>query len=115
MAQNYILDSVKPLYDFPNWRDNVIKYAKESQNIDVYKRLNRVANGAEDHIHIFHVGGSHIQADMYSNKLRSYLQHMSPTAKGQRGFIYPYKIAGTNNPRNYRVEFDGEWTATVAL
>ena len=43
------------------------------------------------------------------NRLRSYLQTMSSTSKGQRGFIYPFKIAQTNNPGNYRVEYDGTW------
>jgi len=110
MAQDYLLDSIKPLYEFANWKANDIKFAKDSPKLqEVYKRLYAVAKGEEDNIHIFHIGGSHIQADMYTNKLRSYLQHMSPTAKGQRGFIYPYKMAHTNNPRNYQVEFDGEW------
>ncbi len=110
IAQTYLLDSVKSQYDFVDWKINKIKYADDSPAFTrLYKKLNTIAEGKEDDIHIFHIGGSHIQADIYSNKLRSYLQHMSPTAKGQRGFLYPYRMAKTNNPGNYKVDYDGEW------
>ncbi|WP_459211208.1 DUF459 domain-containing protein [Aquimarina rhabdastrellae] len=109
-GQKYLLDSIKTNYNFVNWKANEIKFAEKSPAFKaLYKRLNNVVQAKEEDIHIFHIGGSHIQADIYSNRLRSYLQHMSPTAKGQRGFIYPYRMAKTNNPGNYKVEYDGEW------
>ena len=109
-AQDFILDSIKPLHEFINWDANVIKFADSSEAFQkLYKRIHKVSKGEEDKIHIFHIGGSHIQADLYTHKLRSYLQFMSPSAKSQRGFVFPYHIAKTNNPLNYRVEYDGEW------
>ncbi|WP_299313836.1 GDSL-type esterase/lipase family protein [uncultured Aquimarina sp.] len=111
MAQDYVLDTIQNKYPFVNWEANQIKFAEDSPSFaKLFRKLDTIVNGSEEDIHIFHIGGSHIQADIYSNRLRTYLQHMSPTAKGQRGFIYPYKIAGTNNPSNYNVEFDGNWT-----
>ncbi len=111
VAQTYVLDSIQHKYQFINWKANTIKMAETSPAFKkLFRKFDTVAKGGEDDIHIFHIGGSHIQADIYSNRLRSYLQTMSPTAKGQRGFIYPYKLAKTNNPGNYRVEYDGEWT-----
>ncbi len=111
MAQDYVLDTIQNKYPFVNWKANQIKFAEDAPSFaKLFRKLDTIANGSEEDVHVFHIGGSHIQADIYSNRLRTYLQHMSPTAKGQRGFIYPYKIAGTNNPSNYNVEFDGDWT-----
>ncbi|WP_271784879.1 GDSL-type esterase/lipase family protein [Aquimarina algiphila] len=110
MAQTYVLDTVRDKYSFVNWKANTIKMAEDSPAFKkLFHKLDTIAKGGEENLHIFHIGGSHIQADIYSNRLRSYLQTMSPTSKGQRGFIYPYSIAKTNNPGNYRVKFDGEW------
>ncbi len=110
IAQTYVLDTIQDKYPFVNWKANTIKMAEDSPAFKkLFCKLDTIAKGGEEDLHIFHIGGSHIQADIYSNRLRSYLQTMSPTAKGQRGFIYPFSIAKTNNPGNYRVKFDGEW------
>jgi len=109
-AQEYILDSIKTVHSFVNYDSNRIKYAEESPNFKrLYHTFDMIRKGYKRDLHIFHIGGSHIQADMYSNKLRSYFQNMSSTAKGQRGFIYPFKVAETNNPSNYYVKASGEW------
>ncbi|RZT00153.1 GDSL-type esterase/lipase family protein [Aquimarina brevivitae] len=109
-AQSFVLDTARTEYGFINFKANQIKLAEYAPNFKkVFKKLDTIAKGGKSKLHVFHIGGSHIQADIYSNRLRSYLQTMSPTATGQRGFIYPYAVASTNNPGNYRVEFDGKW------
>ncbi len=111
IAQTYVLDTIQEKYPFVNWKANTIKFAEYSPAFKkLYKKLDTIAKGGEEDLHIFHIGGSHIQADIYSNRLRSYLQTMSPNAKGQRGFIYPFSMAKTNNPGNYQVSYDGEWS-----
>ncbi len=111
MAQTYVLDTIQSKYPFINWKANEIKMAENSPAFKkLFHKLDTIANGGEEDLHVFHIGGSHIQADIYSNRLRSYLQTMSPTAKGQRGFIYPFSIAKTNNPGNYRIKYDGQWS-----
>ncbi len=111
MAQEYTLDTVRHKYPFINWDANKIKFANDAPSFQkLFCKLDTIARGGKEDVHIFHIGGSHIQADIYSNRLRTYLQKMSPTAKGQRGFLYPYRMAKTNNPSNYNVEFDGHWT-----
>ncbi|WP_106791773.1 GDSL-type esterase/lipase family protein [Aquimarina sp. Aq78] len=110
MAQTYVIDTIQNKYPFVNWKANTIKMAENSPAFKtLFRKLDTIAKGGKEDLHVFHIGGSHIQADIYSNRLRSYLQMMSPTAKGQRGFIYPFSIAKTNNPGNYRVKYDGEW------
>ena len=110
-GQDYVItDSLKQKYTFINWEANKIKHADSAVAFQkLYQKLDNIYNNANEKLHVFHIGGSHIQADFYSNRLRHYLQNISDNAKGQRGFIYPYRMAKTNNPINYKVTFDGEW------
>ena len=110
-GQDYaITDSLQQQYDFINWKANKIKHADSAVAFQkLYQKLDNIYNNKEENLHVFHIGGSHIQADFYSNRLRHYLQNMSEKSKGQRGFIYPYRMAKTNNPLNYKVTFDGDW------
>lgn len=58
---------------------------------------------------ILHIGDSHIQADYFSGQLRKKIQEFIPGANGDRGLVFPYNIAKSNNPFNYRVEYSGKW------
>jgi len=51
-----------------------------------------------------------VQADVFSNKIRENLMQFYPSIVGSRGLIFPYKIAKTNNPKNYYVSYGGEWS-----
>lgn len=105
-AQEYLLDSVLPAdSNLIHEKYNVLAYADSSQAfMRFYDKLDSVYRGESTRVHIFHIGGSHVQADIYSNKLRTYLQNMTPDAQAQRGFIFPFNLASTNNPVNYRIE-----------
>lgn len=110
-GQDYMItDSLQQHYKFINWKANTIKHSDSAIAFQkLYQKLDNIYKNKNEKLHIFHIGGSHIQADFYSNRLRHYLQKMSPKAKGQRGFVYPYRMAKTNNPLNYKVTFDGDW------
>jgi hypothetical protein len=61
-------------------------------------------------INVLHFGGSHIQADVYSNLLRDSLMTMyDEDVAGPRGLIFPFTAIKTNNPSNYKVTYKGTW------
>ncbi|HAH57038.1 MAG: hypothetical protein KUL83_08025 [Lentimicrobium sp.] len=105
-AQKYVLDSIRSAdSSLIHEKFNELAYADSSQAfIHFFDKLDSVYRGENTKVHIFHIGGSHIQADIYSNKLRTYLHNMNITAQAQRGFIFPFHLASTNNPLNYRIE-----------
>ncbi|MHA7941482.1 GDSL-type esterase/lipase family protein [Formosa sp. 3Alg 14/1] len=109
-AQDYILDSITPKYGhLINFEANTFQYASESPAFKkFFADLDSIYMGKKKKMHIFHIGGSHIQADIYSNKIRTYLQNMNDVSLGQRGFVYPFHLAHTNNPLNYRIEADND-------
>ncbi len=60
-------------------------------------------------VSILHIGGSHVQADMYTNVVRCRLDSLNNGLRPSRGLIFPFRVAKTNNPSNYTVSYGGEW------
>lgn len=111
-SQEYILDSIMPIYgDIIHPEANELIGAEDSPTFsNFFAKLDSIYEGKREKLHIFHIGGSHIQADIYSNKLRTYFQNMNEVSMGQRGFVFPFRLANTNNPSNYRIEgTKGKW------
>lgn len=105
-SQEYVLDeAIKKYDDLIHTEANVLLNAGNSPNFNhFFGQLDSIYSGKKNKLHIFHIGGSHIQADIYSNKLRTYFQNMNSVSMGQRGFIFPFNLAHTNNPSNYKIE-----------
>lgn len=106
-----IYDSVQiKTYPFINYELNLIERTDSSvtyQNF-LYK-LDSLFKHKNSKLNIVHFGGSHIQADIYTDFVRYHFQNDSSKIKGSRGMIFPYKTAKTNNPVNYTVYNTGNW------
>jgi lysophospholipase L1-like esterase len=76
-----------------------------------YEKFDSLVNKKDRQLHIYHIGGSHIQADVYTHRVRTYLQEFGPGIQGPKGLLFPYTVAGTNNPWSYKSESTGEWRA----
>lgn len=111
-SQTFLLDSnLRISYDFVNWERNRFDFYGESPAFNkFYNKLDSVYNGtSKEQINIFHIGGSHLQAGTYAHRVRRYLTQMNDSMKAERGVVFPYTLAHTNNPWNYRIEYTGEW------
>ena len=60
-------------------------------------------------VRIVHFGGSHIQADVFSNRVRENLVKRYPGLAAGRGFVFPYSAARTNTPSSYASYYKGKW------
>ena len=60
-------------------------------------------------VSILQIGGSHIQADIYTEVFRQWLDSLNGGLRPARGFIFPFSVAKTNNPPGYKVRRGGEW------
>ncbi len=97
-------------YSFIKYDSNVIRFPNDSSGFEsIYKTIDSIIVKGTGKIQIIHLGGSHIQADIYTHLIRKRFQGMSPDMNGGRGLIFPYRIAKTNGPSNFRVTYDGEW------
>ncbi|MEY3441850.1 MAG: hypothetical protein RLZZ519_131 [Bacteroidota bacterium] len=75
----------------------------------LYKKFDQVLFSGRGQVKVVHIGGSHIQADMWSDRMRQRLQHFFPGTEATRGLLFPFNMARTNNPYNYHTEYTGQW------
>jgi lysophospholipase L1-like esterase len=102
-----------PEYKFIDYASNVIQIPGEDSSFikAFYQKIGKLLNDSEGEINILHLGGSHVQADMFSHQVRSDLDMINSRFQTSRGFIFPYSVAKTNNPANYKVNYTGKWNA----
>lgn len=75
-----------------------------------WSKLDRLVNEGQGQVNIVQIGGSHVQADMWSMEMRQRMQTMVPGIRAGRGFIFPYNMLKSNNPYWYNPEYTGSWT-----
>lgn len=109
--------SAKNRYPFVDFsKNNYQFYSKNSKNFEhLYARLTAMQESDSEKINFYHIGGSHIQADIYSNNAREFLQHEWKGKGGERGWVFPFDLAGTNNPGNYEFKSPNNWSAYRCL
>lgn len=97
-------------YPYINYEINEITDSTGRFSDTLASCLVRLINGNEK-FSIAHIGDSHIQADFFTGRVRTRLQMLHPGISGTRGVIFPYELAGTNNPGNYSVKSPNSWEA----
>ncbi len=99
-------------YNFINYDKNKLLFPGDSSEFDnLFCRFDSLVLHGKGKVNIIHIGGSHIQAGTYSGQVRKRLQNFFPGLNGGRGLVFPYRIAKTNNPYNYKITWEGKWTS----
>ena len=97
-------------YNFVRYDKNKLQLFNDSLAYNhLFNKFNQLIIKGEGHIKILHIGDSHIQADIYTSQIRQRMQTFFQGGIGCRGFIFPYTLAKTNNPLNYKVSYTGNW------
>jgi lysophospholipase L1-like esterase len=100
-----------PKYDFIHYDSNRFQFDGDSSSYQHFlAKFGRLIREGTGQISIVHIGGSHLQADIYTDRIRTRFQTFQPGNIGGRGFIFPYSVAKTNNPPNYKVSYTGRWS-----
>ena len=92
-------------YAFIQQDDNVIQQAQHLAPVFGKLHEQRVHGGKK--INIVHIGDSHVLGDFLTREVRQRLQRAFGDAG--RGLIFPYKLAGSNGPKDYLVETNARW------
>jgi len=74
-----------------------------------FRKLDRQYENGNENINIYHFGGSHIQADIWSNKLRENFQHSLPFNNAGRGFFFPFRLIKSNGSPVITSSHTGTW------
>ncbi|MCL1938033.1 MAG: GDSL-type esterase/lipase family protein [Candidatus Azobacteroides sp.] len=102
-----------PEYHFLNYKYEGIQVpGKDSTRLNrFFQKIDTLLYSGKNRINILHIGGSHVQADLFSHKVRQDLDALNAENQTPRGFIFPFSVAKTNNPANYTVTYTGNWSA----
>lgn len=103
--------SLHNTYPFINFSANCFRfYTAESPNWEkFYSDLGSMVNFKDRKLNFYHIGGSHLQADIYTHDIRTYLQTRWTDLPGERGLVFPFDLARTNNPWNYEFTSPNAW------
>lgn len=97
-------------YPFLNKDENVLLFPGSKVPFDrVFETMAKMTLYGNQHLHILHLGDSHIQAGVFSGELRKCFTEFIPGSQAGRGIVFPYKVARTNGPSDYKVQYDGFW------
>ncbi len=85
-------------------------YSRTSPNWEkLYVKMHEMIANKDRKLNFYHIGGSHIQADIYTHDMRTFLQTEWEGLPGERGLIFPFDLAHTNNPFNYEFDSPNRW------
>jgi len=100
------IDSLSIVYEDNNFKN-------ENAILPFYEKLYQLEQTKNGKINIVHIGDSHIQADLFTAKIRSQLQDVYGNAGF--GFTFPYSVANTNNSAPIRYSASGNFQCSRLL
>ena len=104
--------SLKSKYPFIHFERNHYQfYSYDSPSFEkLYYDIKQMVNYKDRKLNFYHIGGSHVQADIYTNYMREQVQsYWGKDLPGERGVVFPFNLAGTNNPWNYTFHSSNKW------
>ncbi|MCF6359945.1 MAG: GDSL-type esterase/lipase family protein [Cyclobacteriaceae bacterium] len=85
-------------------------YGDTTQFNSIFQKLDSLIFLGKGNLSILHIGGSHVQGGTLQRTMRSKFDNLMPGMAGERGFFFPYRLAHSNMPSDYHIEYSGEWT-----
>ncbi len=99
-----------PDYDFINYDKNKIEISSSSNFNLFLESLNDLFVNGNSKVNIIHFGGSHIQADVWSHRIREHFFNLIPNNSSGRGLVFPYRIIKTNGSPYVKFKSEGNWS-----
>ena len=97
-----------PNYSFTHFDRNRLQYPGDSLSMErFFEKLDSLFFTGQGHVNIMHIGGSHVQAGVFSQQMRDNLLNLYPGITAGRGLVFPYMK--TNTPASYSISRTGEW------
>lgn len=76
---------------------------------DFFKKVEELENGKRSQVTVVQIGDSHVQGPYFPQFIREGLQEKLGNAG--RGFVFPYRVAGTNGAIDVKFKANSDWTA----
>lgn len=76
---------------------------------DFFKKLEELEGNKREQVTVVQIGDSHVQGPYFPQYIRQGLQ--GKWGNAGRGFVFPYRVAGTNGAVDVKFKASGEWTS----
>ena len=107
VAQDLPLVKPVPSHAFAHFERNHIQYPGDSLAMErFFQKMDSVVFLGEGNVSIMHIGGSHVQAGVFTQQFRDNLLSISTDLIGGQNFVF---AGGTNNPSHFIVRSTGVW------
>lgn len=94
---------------------NTFHYFKDSSEwMQFFQKCTQLSEKDSKPLNVIHIGGSHVQAGVWTNEFLTLLQQQFKT-KGGGYFAFPYTIAKTNGQPYVSFESNGSWKKCRAV
>lgn len=106
------LPQLKTVQDCPfaHFERNQILYPGDSLAMErFFQKLDSVVNLGKGNVSILHIGGSHVQAGVLTERFRDNLLGIGNNLMGGQFFVFPFAAGGTNNPSHFIASSTGNW------
>jgi lysophospholipase L1-like esterase len=101
---------IREEFAFIKYDLNHIKLEGKKDRWDnLFGKFENLAFNGKGKISVVHIGGSHVQGGFLTDKMRENFTSMVYGARGERGFVFPFKLAKSNSPRSIDCEWTGNW------
>ena len=99
-----------PDYTFAHFERNRIVYPGDSLPMErFFQKMDSVLFFGYGNVNIIHIGGSHVQAGVFTQQFRDNLLNIGTDLIGGQNFVFPFTAGKTNNPSYYMVKYTGSW------
>jgi lysophospholipase L1-like esterase len=104
---------LRPIEDleFAHFERNRLIFPGDSLAMErFFTKMDSVIFLGEGNVSIMHIGGSHVQAGVFTQQFRDNLLSIGTDLIGGQNFVFPFSAGGTNNPSHFRVSSTGFWS-----
>lgn len=99
-----------PTFSFAHFERNRIIYPGDSLSMErFFQKMDSVIFFGEGNVNIMHIGGSHVQAGVFTQQFRDDLLSIGTDLIGGQCFVFPFSAGKTNNPSYFMVKYTGTW------
>ena len=111
LAQDSTLLKPVPDLSFAHFDRNRIVFPGDSTAMErFFAKMDSVVFLDKGNVSIMHIGGSHVQAGVFTQQFRDDLLSIGDDLMGGQYFVFPFTAGGTNNPSHFMVSSTGSWT-----
>ena len=103
---------MRPIEDleFAHFERNKLIFPGDSLAMErFFAKMDSVIFLGDGNVSIMHLGGSHVQAGVFTQQFRDNLLNIGTDLVGGQYFVFPFSAGGTNNPSHFRVSSTGFW------